>query len=97
MTLPRHPSYKQGEMCYNYAMKTKTLTQVLERVEAWPAHAQDELAEIARDIDESLTKGDYEPTPTELAGIDRGLRAADAGRFATPEQVEAAFAKLRGA
>ena len=78
-------------------MKTKMLTQVLERVEAWPAHAQDELAEIARDIDESLAKGDYEPTPAELAGIDRGLRAADDGRFATQEQVEAAFAKLRGA
>jgi predicted transcriptional regulator len=78
-------------------MKTKSLTQALERVESWPAHAQDELAEIARDIDESLRKGDYEPTPAELAGIDRGLRAADEGRFATDEQVEAALAKLRGA
>ena len=38
-------------------MKTKRLTQALERVEAWPAHAQDELAEIAPDIDESL--GEY--------------------------------------
>ncbi len=77
-------------------MKTKRLTQALERVEAWPAHAQDELAEIARDIDESLTEGEYEPTPAELAGIDRGLRNADAGRFASEEQVDAAFAKLRG-
>jgi hypothetical protein len=50
-------------------MKTKRLTQALERIEAWPAHAQDELAEIARDIDESLAKGEYEPTPAELAGI----------------------------
>ncbi len=78
-------------------MKTKNLTQVLERVDAWPAHAQDELAEIARDIDESLSKGEYQPTPAELAGIDRGLRAAAEGRFATEDQVEAAFAKLRGA
>lgn len=78
-------------------MKTKRLTQALERVEAWPAHAQDELAEIAREIDESLAKGEYEPTPAELAGIDRGLRDAAGGRFATDEQVEAAFAKLRGA
>ena len=78
-------------------MKTKRLTQALERVEAWPAHAQDELAEIARDIDESLGKGDYEPTPSELAGIDRGLRDAAEGRFATERQVDAAFAKLRGA
>ena len=73
-------------------MKTKTLTQVLERVEAWPAHAQDELAEIARDIDDALAKREYEPTPAELAGIDRGLRDAADGRFATDEQVKA----LRG-
>ena len=78
-------------------MKTKRLTQALERVEAWPAHAQDELAEIARDIDENLGKGDYEPTPAELAGIDRGLRDAAEGRFATESQVDAALAKLRGA
>ena len=78
-------------------MKTKRLTQVLERVEAWPAHAQDELAEIARDIDDNLGKGDYEPTPAELAGIDRGLRDAAEGRFATDAQVDAALAKLRGA
>jgi predicted transcriptional regulator len=77
-------------------MTTKSLAQMLERVEAWPTHAQDELAEIARDIDESLRKGDYEPTPPELAGIDRGLRAADEGRFATDEQVEAALSRLRG-
>ncbi len=47
--------------------------------------------------DESLGKGEYEPTPAELAGIDRGLRAAAEGRFATDEQVEAVLAKLRDA
>jgi predicted transcriptional regulator len=78
-------------------MKTKRLTQALERVDAWPAHAQDELAEIARDIDESLSKGEYEPTPAELAGIDRGLRDAAEGRFAADGQVETALTKLRGA
>jgi predicted transcriptional regulator len=78
-------------------MKTKELAEVLERVERWPAQAQDELAEIARDIEESLGNGEYEPTEAELAGIDRGLRAADEGRFATDEQVETALAKLRNA
>ncbi|MBI2715792.1 MAG: hypothetical protein HYX37_15285 [Rhizobiales bacterium] len=48
-----------------------------------------------RDIDESLAKGEYRPTPAELAGIDRGLRDAAEGRFATDEQIDAAFAKLR--
>jgi len=78
-------------------MKTKQLSEVLERVETWPPHVQDELAEIARDIEKSLSKSDYEPTEAELAGIERGLRAAAEGRFATDEEVEAAFAKLRGA
>jgi predicted transcriptional regulator len=40
---------------------------------------------------------EYEPTPEELAGIDRGLRAAAEGRFATDQQVEAVFAKFRDA
>jgi predicted transcriptional regulator len=76
-------------------MKTKRLTEALERVESWPAHAQDQLAEIALDIDAGLKDVVYEPTPAELAGIDRGLRDAAEGRFATDEEVEAAFAKFR--
>lgn len=78
-------------------MKTKQLTEILERVENWPPQAQDELAEIARDIDENISGGDYEPSEAELAGIDRGLKAAAEGRFATTEQVEAVLAKLRKA
>jgi predicted transcriptional regulator len=78
-------------------MKTRQLAEVLERVESWPAHAQDELAEIARDLEESLSKGEYEPSEAEVAGIDRGLRAAAESRFATDQQIEAALAKLRDA
>jgi predicted transcriptional regulator len=75
-------------------MKTKQLAEILERVESWPAHAQDELAEIARDIEQGLNGGDYQPTDAELAGIDRGLRDADQGRFAAEAEVEAVFAKF---
>ena len=78
-------------------MKTKQLAEVLERIERWPAHAQDELAEIARDIEEKLSNGEYELSEAELAGIDRGLQASAEGRFATQEQVDAALAKLRDA
>ncbi|MFA6265358.1 MAG: hypothetical protein WC670_06535 [Pseudolabrys sp.] len=78
-------------------MKAKRLTEVLERVDAWPADAQDALADFARDIEDSLTQCDYVPTPEELAGIDRGLRDAEAGRFATTSEVERAFAKFRSA
>jgi predicted transcriptional regulator len=78
-------------------MKSDRLAKVLERVEAWPAEVQDELADLARDLDDRLKHGDYEPSDAELAGIDRGLADANAGRFATDEQVEAALRKLRGA
>jgi hypothetical protein len=77
-------------------MKTKKLTEALERVEAWPPDAQNELAEFALEIDAGFKDGEYEPAPEELAGIDRGLRAAAEGRFATDHQVEAVFAKFRG-
>lgn len=76
-------------------MKTKRLAEVLERIESWPAQAQDELAEIAFDIDAGLKDVVYEPTPEELEGIERGLRDAAEGRIASDSEVEAAFAKFR--
>ena len=76
-------------------MKSRQLAEILERVEHWPAQAQDELADFARDIEESLKGGDYQPTDAELAGFDRGLREAAQGRFATEAEVAAAFAKFR--
>jgi predicted transcriptional regulator len=77
-------------------MKTKKLTEVLERVEAWPPEVRNELAECALELDAGFKDGEYEPTPEELAGIDRGLRDAAEGRFATDQQVEAVFEKFRG-
>jgi predicted transcriptional regulator len=78
-------------------MKTELLSKVLERIENWPADAQDQLAEIALDIDASLKDVVYEPTDEESVGIERGLRDAAEGRFATDEQAEAALARLRNA
>jgi hypothetical protein len=48
-------------------MKTKKLTEVLERIEAWPPEAQNELADIARGLDAGLSDGEDRPTPEELA------------------------------
>jgi predicted transcriptional regulator len=75
-------------------MKTKQLTEALERVETWPAQAQDELARVALEMEAEI-KGVYHASVEELAGIDRGLRDADAGRFATDDEVDAVFAKFR--
>jgi len=77
-------------------MKTKELTVILERVESWPESAQRQLAEIALEIEQELG-GEYHATREELAGIERGMADARAGRFASDEQVEEALAKLRQA
>jgi hypothetical protein len=55
------------------SMKTKKLTDVLERVEAWPPEAQDKFADIALELDAGLSNGEDQPTPEELARK-RGLR-----------------------
>jgi hypothetical protein len=76
-------------------MTIKALQEVIERAQTWPDDAQAELAAIALEIDASVRGGLYQPTQAELEGIDRGLRAAREGRFATDAEVEAVFAKHR--
>ena len=72
-------------------MTAKILQDVLQRVEDWPEAAQVELAEIALEIDAGLSNGPYHATPKELEGIDRGLKAAREGGFATDYQVGQKF------
>ena len=66
---------------------------VLERVPTWPEDRQQELAEIALEIEAELAGADYEATPDELAAIDEGI----AGEAASDEEVKAAFALFRKA
>lgn len=73
-------------------MTAKILQDAMRRVEAWPEAAQ---VELALEIDEGFSGGVYRATPEELAGIERGLKDAREGRFATDEQVQAAFDKFR--
>lgn len=73
----------------------KVLQEVLRHVDDWPEEAQVELAEIALEIDARLCSGPYHATPKELEGIDRGLRAAREGYFATDDQVRQVFPKTR--
>jgi len=76
-------------------MTAKALKEAMQRVESWPEEAQEELAQIALEIDAGLKGGTYKATAEELAGIDRGLKAAREGRFATDEEVAAVLAKHR--
>jgi hypothetical protein len=75
---------------------TETLKEVLTRAESWPEADQAELVELAHEI-EARQAGGYDVTADELEGVDRGLRAAREGRFASDEQIEAVFRKHRRA
>jgi hypothetical protein len=66
---------------------------VLERVPTWPDDRQQELAELALEIEAELAGAEYDATPDELAAIDEGL----AGEAASDEEVKAAFAQFREA
>jgi hypothetical protein len=75
---------------------TPSTKKLLERVEAWPAQDQEELAEYAREIEARRT-GVYDATPEELAAIDEALGQVARGELSTKEDIETAFAKFRGA
>ena len=66
---------------------------VLERVPTWPEDRQQELAEMALEIEAELAGAEYEATPDELTAIDEGL----SGEAASEKEVEAAFALFRKA
>ena len=66
---------------------------VLEHVPSWPDDRQQELAEVALEIEAELAGTDYEPTSDELAAIDEGL----SGDAASEEEVDAVFALFRKA
>ena len=63
---------------------------VLERVPTWPEDRQQELAELALEIEAELAGAGYEATPDELTAIDEGL----AGEAATEKEIKAAFASF---
>jgi hypothetical protein len=66
---------------------------VLERVPTWPEDRQQELAEVAFEIEAELAGAEYDAIPEELAAIDEG-RAEEA---ASDDEVDAAFALFRRA
>jgi hypothetical protein len=72
-------------------MTAKALQEVLQRVETWPEEAQEDLAQIAREIDSQLAGRAYHATPEELAALDEAERSG----VASEEEVEAAFKSFR--
>jgi predicted transcriptional regulator len=72
------------------------LKSLVPAIEAWPDEDQALLVETARMI-EAQRRGVYHATDEELTGIERGLADAEAGRFASDEQLEEVLAKFRRA
>jgi hypothetical protein len=72
-------------------MTKDQIKTVLKRVPTWPEDRQQQLAEIALEIEAELAGAEYHATPDELAAIDEGL----ASEAASEEEIKAAFASFR--
>lgn len=73
---------------------TINLKNVLARAETWSEQDQEELAQVALEI-EARRHGLYHASPDELKAIDEALAAVARGEIASDEEVEAVFAKYR--
>lgn len=72
------------------------LKNVLGRVARWPEEDQEELAQIAPEI-EARRHGVYHATAEELAAIDEAMKAVKQGQVAADAEVDAVFVKYRRA
>ena len=70
------------------------LKGIIERVETWPEQAQQEAVELLLALEHEYAEP-YDLTAEDKAAIDRSLEEARQGRFATEEQVKAAFDRSR--
>jgi predicted transcriptional regulator len=61
--------------------------KLLERVQSWPIEDQEELAEVAREI-ESRRGGVYQLSDQERTAVRTGMEEARRGDFATDEELE---------
>ncbi len=75
---------------------TINLKNMLARAETWSEQDQEELAQVALEI-EARRHGLYRASPDELKAIDEALAAVARGEIASDEEVEAVFAKYRKA
>ena len=69
------------------------LKDVLRRAETWPEWAQDDLVELAHEIDQEVRAGTYRATRDELRKIDEARASVHRGEVTTEAEVEAVFAR----
>ena len=74
---------------------TDLLTRAFEELSKLPVERQDELAQMLLDVAESdrlLSEGVYQLTPEQWVEVDAAIKE---DKWATDEEVEAVFARLR--
>ena len=84
---------RPGELCAHGViqfMKNLGTKKIIARMASWPEEDQEELAEIAREI-EARRSGVYTATAGELRALDEAERSG----IASQEEVEAAFRSFR--
>ncbi len=78
-------------------MTVTNLKNLLERAQAWPEAAQDELVSVANQIERELQDKDYQATQEELEVIDSAIASIEAGEGVTDAEIKAVFARFRSA
>ena len=75
-------------------MTKRDVKAVLDRVLAWPEEDQEELAEVAREIEARQTEL-YQLTKDEREAVERALAEMRERKFASDEDVAAIFRRAR--
>jgi hypothetical protein len=70
------------------------LKDLLERVDNWPPHAQEEAVQLLLALEREYAEP-YELSPQDRAAIDRSLEDLGQGKFATDQQVAEVFNRHR--
>jgi hypothetical protein len=74
-------------------MTKEQISAVLENVRSWPREDQEELAEIAREIEARRT-GVYVMDDEERAAVREGLEQARRGELVSDEEMDAFWKKI---
>jgi predicted transcriptional regulator len=74
-------------------MTKEQIAAVLESVRSWPAEDQEELIELAREIQARRT-GVYVMSDEERAAVREGLEQARRGEFVPDEEMDAFWKKI---
>ncbi len=76
-------------------MAALTKVELVDKVNAIPEDLIDEVGAVVDEVLAAHREPPYRPTPEESEGIERGIRAANEGRYATQQQVDEVLAKFR--